>query len=200
MSVSPSTRCGGRVRLARVGSLALAAAAALVLFASACGGSSGEGVAQVDPAATGTTTTGPGSPGGSSSADPVAFSACMRANGVPKFPDPDRDGRIRFRDPVDPESPQFEAARRACRKLEPEESAPSPAEQARERAQLLKFSACMRAQGLTKFPDPDPSGGISIGRDIGITPNSPQFKAAEKACRNFLPGEGGSSNGPVGTP
>jgi hypothetical protein len=188
------------VRLARVGSLALAAAAALVLFASACGGSSGEGVAQVDPAATGTTTTGPGSPGGSSSADPVAFSACMRANGVPKFPDPDRDGRIRFRDPVDPESPQFEAARRACRKLEPEESAPSPAEQARERAQLLKFSACMRAQGLTKFPDPDPSGGISIGRDIGITPNSPQFKAAEKACRNFLPGERGSSNGPVGTP
>jgi hypothetical protein len=85
-------------------------------------------------------------------------------------------------------------------KLEPEESAPSPAEQAQDRAQLLKFSACMRAQALTKFPDPDPSGGISIGKNTGFAPDSPQFKAAEKACRNFLPGAGGSSNGPVGTP
>jgi hypothetical protein len=194
----------GQARLARVGLLilALAAVTALGLLASACGGSSGQGVAQVDSTNTTATntTSEQDSADGSGSADPVAFSACMRANGVPKFPDPDRDGRIRFRDPVDPELPQFEAARRACRKLEPEESAPSPAERARERAQLLKFSVCMRAQGLTKFPDPDPSGGISIGRDIGITPNSPQFKAAEKACRNFLPGERGSSNGPVGTP
>jgi hypothetical protein len=200
VSVSPSTTRGGRARLARVGplALALAAAAVLVLLASACGGSSGQGVAQVD--STETTTTETGSPDRSSSADPAAFSACMRANGVPKFPDPDSDGRIRFRDPVDPESPQFEAARRACRKLEPEESAPSPAEEARERAQLLKFSACMRAQGLTKFPDPDPSGFLSIGKNSGFAPDSRRFKAAENACRNFLPGEGGSANGPVGTP
>jgi hypothetical protein len=202
VSVSPSTTRRGRARLARLGprALIIAVAAVLVPLASACGGSSGEGVAQVDPATTETTTTGSGSPDSSSSADPAAFSACMRANGVPKFPDPDSDGRIRFRDPVDPESPQFEAARRACRKLEPEESAPSPAEQARDRAQLLKFSACMRAQGLTKFPDPDPSGFLSIGKNSGFAPDSPQFKAAEKACRNFLPGAGGSSNGPVGTP
>ena len=50
---------------------------------------------------------------------------------------------------------------------------------------MLKFSACMRAHGLTKFPDPDPSGGISIGRNSGIDPNSPQFKAAEKACKEL---------------
>jgi hypothetical protein len=200
VSASPSTTRSARPRLAWVRplALALAVAAGLVLLASACGDSSGQGVAQVG--STDTTTTESDSPDNSSSADPAAFSACMRTHGVPKFPDPDSDGRIRFRGPVDPESPQFRAARRACQELEPEESAPSPAEQAQDREQLLKFSACMRAQGLTKFPDPDASGGISIGKNRGLAPDSPQFKAAERACRNFLPGAGGSANGTAGTP
>jgi hypothetical protein len=205
VNVSPSTTRSGRARIARFGplTLALAVAAVLLLFGSACGGSSSaQGVAQVDSIETTTTdtTSAQDSADGSSSADPAAFSACMRAHGLPKFPDPDRDGQIRFRGPVDPESPQFRTARRACRELEPEESAPSPAEQAEDRAQLLRFSACMRAQGLSKLPDPDPSGGISIGKNSGFAPDSRQFKAAEKACRNFLPGAGGSANGPVGTP
>jgi hypothetical protein len=201
VSVSPSTTRRGRARLARAGllTLVLVAAATLGVLASACGGSSSsEGVANVD--STQTTTTDSGSADGSSSADPAAFSACMRRNGLPEFPDPDSDGRIRFRGPIDPESSQFKAARQACRELEPEESAPSPAEQAQDRAQLLEFAACMRANGLPKFPDPNPDGGLRIGRNSGVDPNSPQFKAAEKACETLLPGGSAPTGDPVPQP
>lgn len=49
-------------------------------------------------------------------AQALAFSRCVRAHGVPNFPDPGSDGRIP--DPatagVDQGSPRFEAANRAC--------------------------------------------------------------------------------------
>jgi hypothetical protein len=179
--------------------LAVAALASLALIAVGCGGSSGQGVAQVD--STETTTTDSESPDSSSSADPAAYSACMRKNGVPKFPDPDSEGRLRLKagpgTGIDPESEQFKAAAEACQKLAPK--APSPAQQAADREELLRFSACMRKNGLPKFPDPkfnpDGSGGISIGRDSGINPDSPQFKAAQKACEELLPaGPGGDES------
>jgi hypothetical protein len=51
----------------------------------------------------------------------LRFSPCMRAHGVPNFPDPDRTGRIP--DPeslgIDQGSPKFEAANQACRKWRP---------------------------------------------------------------------------------
>jgi hypothetical protein len=196
VSVSPSTK-RERAWLAPVGplALALAVAAVLVLLASACGGSSGQGVAQVDSSETTTTdtTSEQDSADGSGSANPAAYSACMRTNGVPKFPDPDSQGRLRFEggrgSGLDPESAQFRAAAKACRKLAPK--APSPAQQAKDREQMLRFAACMRRNGVPKFPDPkfnpDGSGGISIGPNSGINPESPQFKEAEKACAELLP-------------
>jgi hypothetical protein len=184
--------------------LGLAALASLALIAAGCGGSSGQGVAQVDT--TETTTTEADSSDGSNSDDPAAFSACMRKNGVPKFPDPDSDGALRLKagpgTGIDPESAQFKAAARACQKLAPK--APSPAQQAKDREQMLKFSACMRKNGLPKFPDPtfnpDGSGGLKIGRDSGIEPNSPQFKAAQKACQDLLPGAGKGGSSTSGGP
>jgi hypothetical protein len=49
----------------------------------------------------------------------LEFAACMRAHGVPKFPDPDfRGGKIAIRidasSGIDPRSPQFQAAQKAC--------------------------------------------------------------------------------------
>jgi hypothetical protein len=49
-----------------------------------------------------------------------------------------------------------------------------------------KFSACMRSHGVPKFPDPDSNGGISLDAGGGIDPESPTFKAAEKACEKDL--------------
>jgi hypothetical protein len=180
--------------------LALAALAGLGLLASACGGSSSEGVAEVE---TTTTTTTDGSTSSSSSADPAAYAACMRSNGVHEFPDPDSSGRFLFNEgPVDPESDRFRAAREACRELEPPESAPSPAEQAAERERMVAFAACMRENGLPTFPDPEPDGSLMINRDSDLEPDSPQFKAAEQACEEFTPGRnpGDGANGSGETP
>ncbi len=52
----------------------------------------------------------------------------------------------------------------------------------------LKFSDCMRSNGITNFPDPTSSGGIDISSNSGIDPQSPQFQAAQKACRKYFPG------------
>ena len=45
-----------------------------------------------------------------------AFSKCMRAHGLAKFPDPSPDGGIRLDagSGLDPRSPQFQAAQKAC--------------------------------------------------------------------------------------
>jgi hypothetical protein len=54
--------------------------------------------------------------------------------------------------------------------------------------QALKFSDCMRSNGITTFPDPNNSGGIQITSSSGIDPQSPQFQTAKKACQKYFPG------------
>ena len=53
----------------------------------------------------------------------------------------------------------------------------------------LKFSQCMRAHGLTNFPDPSSSGGgIQIGGPgSNLNPASPTFQSAQKACARYSP-------------
>jgi hypothetical protein len=53
------------------------------------------------------------------------------------------------------------------------------------KAAALAYSKCMRSHGVPQFPDPNADGGISI--DGNIQQNSPQFKAADDACRHLLP-------------
>jgi len=51
----------------------------------------------------------------------LKFAQCMRAHGVPKFPDPKAGGALSLgtKVDVDPNSPQFQVAQRACQKLVP---------------------------------------------------------------------------------
>jgi hypothetical protein len=50
----------------------------------------------------------------------LKFAACMRENGVPNFPDPqNQGGGFIVGEGVDPNSPQFQSALTACRKLQP---------------------------------------------------------------------------------
>jgi hypothetical protein len=54
----------------------------------------------------------------------LKFSACMRSHGVPDFPDPtvvDGGTAVGFGPPrdIDPNTPSFQAAVRACRNIEP---------------------------------------------------------------------------------
>ena len=57
---------------------------------------------------------------------------------------------------------------------------------------FIAFSKCMRAHGVTNFPDPT-GHGINIG-GTGIDPRSPAFQAAQKVCFKLLPGGGPQSH------
>jgi hypothetical protein len=132
---------------------------------------------------------GEGKRGTSTYQQAVAFAKCMRSHGDPSFPDPGPGGAFPNKDgSLDRSSPQFKKASAACRSQEPGPPAPSTFQQ--DYRKLLKYSACMRAHGLPKFPDPvlDDHG---VGIEDKVDQNSPQFKNAQKACRSLMPGGGG---------
>jgi hypothetical protein len=202
-SRAPGARRAGRRSMRPRGAVGALAAAVigLSLLASGCGGSPSVGVAALPTTTTTSTTSTTGAASGASaSASPAAYSACMRKNGVPKFPDPDKNGGLMLRagpgTGIQPDSPQFKAADKACRSLMPEGHAPSPQAQAKQVQQMLDFSKCMRSHGLAGFPDPQVSadGGISlsIGKRSGLDPNSSRFQAAQRACQKLMPGPKGS--------
>jgi hypothetical protein len=58
-----------------------------------------------------------------------------------------------------------------------------------EAAQALAYSQCMRDHGITDFPDPDANGGLTISASPGsnLDPNSPQYQAADEACKSLMP-------------
>jgi hypothetical protein len=182
---------------------------AIALAVTACGGPSAS-VANLNSSTTTATTTpsssgntGPAQSGAGNSGQQasqaslggvtVQFAQCMRTHGVPSFPDPNAQGQVTLSG-AGPQSASFQAAQRACAKYSPNGGrAPSPAQQAQAVAQALKFSECMRAHGITDFPDPQVSsgaGGVSIGIRINgkgqssdLNPRGPQFQAAQKVCQ-----------------
>ena len=170
--------------------LAMVLALGLALLASGCGGSSGAKVAQVGT--TQTTTTSAGLSRSAKLDAAVAYAACMRKHGVPNFPDPGASGDLQVSIPKN--SPTFKAAERTCQKLLPNGGEVSPQEQARHLREALAYAACMRRHGVPRFPDPKtgPDGGPDfgeIGPSTGVNLNSPQFKAAQRACYKLLPGQ-----------
>jgi hypothetical protein len=53
------------------------------------------------------------------------------------------------------------------------------------KAQMVRFAQCMRAHGVSNYPDPIfHGGGIVSQLPTGVDPNSPSFQAAAKACGN----------------
>lgn len=119
------------------------------------------------------------------------FAACMRAHGVPNFPDPNAQGQIPMSavmaGGVDPRSPQLGRAAQACAKDLPKSSpASSPAHHEQQDQQALAFAACMRSHGVPKFPDPPPGGAIRVLPGRGIDPRSPQYKSATMVCRKYF--------------
>ena len=59
-------------------------------------------------------------------------------------------------------------------------------------AKALSFSRCMRAHGLTGYPDPREAGGqitmtVHVGPGSKLNSHSPWYQAAQNACRSFSP-------------
>jgi hypothetical protein len=124
-----------------------------------------------------------GGPGGTSTnaASGLRGAQCMRANGVPNFP----DGRITPNSGIDPLSPAFQGAESICKKYQPHDAPPPPVP-ASARQQERALARCMRAHGVPDFPDPDANGNIQfpIGSPI---PQSPAFHVAQSGpCKRYV--------------
>jgi hypothetical protein len=180
---------------------------ALALLVAGCGdGAKAPPVAHLGSSTTSSapsssSSAGPGG-GSASSASPdsqaVAYSACMRAHGVPNFPDPQisssgSEVKVAVRvTPAITGNPQFKSAQQACGKLLPgggPGSGSSHQISPREQSQYLKAAACIRTHGIPNFPDPTFSGGgVHVPKSTGINLHSPQVRAAEEACQSLIPG------------
>src|SRR5262245_57171361 len=135
--------------------VALALAGLIGLVSAGCGSNeSSEG-----GAASGIETAGSSTATADNSADEnlskqekaVKFAECMRANGVPHFPDPDPKGEYNFGVDVTPEV--WTKAVDACKALKPP-GALSAERTPKEQSASLRFAQCMREHGVPDFPDP----------------------------------------------
>ena len=179
---------GGRSARLRRAVLLAGALACLALVAAACSSSASSGA-------------GAGPTGGPAKHSLLAYSQCMRAHGITKFPDPSAQGGISLNagpgTGISPNSPQFKAASNACKSLMPVQAqVVSPAQQAKIKAGNLKYAECMRAHGIADFPDPNSQGllQIKVQPGSGLDPNNPRYQAANKACQHYQyapPGTGG---------
>jgi hypothetical protein len=132
---------------------------------------------------------------------PLAFAECMRASGVPNFPDPTAGGGARFEVPAgaNPSAPAFRAAQAKCQKLigggpPVPGSTTHPSAQTMEK--LRAIAVCMRAHGVPQFPDPrttvpsNPAGVAEITDfddavllfPATIDMQSPAYRQALTAC------------------
>jgi hypothetical protein len=134
---------------------ALALIALLGLIGVGCGSSASSETGAAGSA--GTTngaggSTGAGANGnGTGQEKAVKFAECMRANGVPHFPDPSAKGDFNFG--VDVSKAVFGKAVNACKALEPP-GALSAKRTAKQQSASLRFAECVREHGVKDFPDP----------------------------------------------
>ncbi len=156
--------------------VALGALLGLVVLAAGCGGvSSGS-----DSAASGST-----------KAQFLAYSRCMRSHGVGDFPDPvtPAGGGIAFSinggpgSDLNPNNPRYKTANQACHALLPagvqSATPPSPKIGAE-----VKWAQCMRSHGVTSFPDPNSQGAFDSAKFNSTTL---AFRNATKTCAPLQP-------------
>jgi len=127
----------------------------------------------------------------------LAYSRCMRAHGVSRFPDPISSGVIPKVSvgQLGVGSSRFQAAQRACQNLLPTgtDDQFSPGEVQQLLIGMLRFSRCMRSHGVPNWPDPSTD---SEGRPIFPLPaagisrqqaRSPRVTHAGDECQHLLP-------------
>lgn len=169
-----------RPRTRRAGVLAVTAG--LVLLTAACGGSPSSSSGST---ASGTATS-------AAYVARLAFVRCVRAHGVPTYPDPQSNG-------LEPpgtkqlfvSNPRFRTAVDACRNLLPNGGHPTqtPQPDALTEVGALRLAGCMRTHGYPTFPDPTID---SVGQPVfnvqaaGIAPQSPQVLATLRRCLSLL--------------
>jgi hypothetical protein len=134
----------------------------------------------------------------------VKFSGCMRSHGVSDFPDPTigSNGLPSFGPTlnVNGGAPVYKPAQQACKHDLPSIGPHTSAEKAAANAAALKYSTCMRSNGVPNFPDPNGQGLIQINATGTLEPSSPQFQKAEAACKSLDNGFGEQSSAAIASP
>ena len=120
----------------------------------------------------------------------MAYSQCMRAHGEPGFPGPQSNGNLLINGQKNHlNGALMNSANKACQHLMPKAPPLTASQQRKVTAQALRFVASMRAHGLPTFPDPHvSSSGIEVQLPKGLQPSSPEFSAAQQACKKLMPG------------
>lgn len=169
--------------------LAPVAALAAVLLTASCSGGAGDpqvaqGTAKPTNAQSG---------GGDPFQQALAYAKCMRAHGLSDFPDPQRSngGVKRTIDKKILQNPQYKSAAQACQKLQPGNTNNGGGTKV-DATKVGPWAQCIRDHGVPNFPDPKNMGNaLKIDfTGTGIDPKSPQFSAAQKACKSKSPGGG----------
>jgi hypothetical protein len=222
-SAEVSNGAGARDRAARYqrsAGLALVATAAGVVLAG-CGGSASPSVATLatttshsgsDTSANSTAArSGRGSGSALASGNPsellVEWAACMRSHGDPEQVDPSIDAHKVIHIPWNPAIPGgYDGTNKGgqgnlgpgqyCRTYLAKAQSDLRSGQAQAQpsnAQLVRFAECMRANGISDFPDPT-AKGLQINRTGDLNPNNPAFQHASNLCsqRTGVPGFGGA--------
>jgi len=128
----------------------------------------------------------------------VKFAECVRAHGVPHFPDPDATGNFNFG--VDVSAAVFTAAVNACKALQPPGTL-SAKRSTKQQSAALRFAQCVRSHGVPDFPDPV-NGQPLI--DTTHIPSSNQpggmtiLNAATNKCGSVLGADARTSGGGSG--
>jgi hypothetical protein len=161
----------------------LAAAAGAVMLAG-CGSAS--------------TATGPASESAAalrSDRGMVQFARCMRSHGI-NIPDPfHRPGHEGLSIDLPEQGPATTGAYAACgRYLQPtielKQQAAAQTITPAVRLGLIHYAECMRSHAIAML-DPGPMGDLSLGNVPGISNGfgryTPQFRAADRNCRELLP-------------
>jgi hypothetical protein len=126
--------------------------ALISVISAGCGssGPSGTGTANSTGTTNGTGSTGTGK-NATGQDKAVKFAECVRAHGVPHFPDPNAKGEFEFG--VDVTPAVWGRAVNACKALQPPGSL-SAKRTPKQQTASLRFAQCVRENGVKDFPDP----------------------------------------------
>jgi hypothetical protein len=124
----------------------------------------------------------------------LSFTRCMRSHGVQMSDPVHHPGHAGLSIDMPSRSPANNAAYAACihfiQANITAKQAGAAAQAAPHLAALTRYAQCMRSHDINML-DPTRFGDLNLGHVPGITSDfgrySPQFRAADEACRHFLP-------------
>ena len=178
-------------RSSPVRALVMAALVGAGALAAGCSSPSTASVASL-PGRTPTTSSGPLTQARSNQ-DMLDFTRCLRAHGLNE-PDPSEVVGHGLRVQIPPPGPRTNAALSACNHyivpIVNAKEAGASRQLAAWMPYLIRYAHCMQGHDIAML-DPTPQGSLELGNVPGISNGygryTPQFRAADAACRHLLP-------------